>query len=78
MKKKRIAILGSTGSIGKNSLEIIKLNKKNFNIKLLSANSNYKEICNQIKLFKPIYFVITESLALSQLFSFLKNQKKYF
>ena len=59
MKKKRIAILGSTGSIGKNSLEIIKLNKKNFNIKLLSANSNYKEICNQIKLFKPIYFVIT-------------------
>ena len=54
MKKKKCYI-SSTGSIGKNSLEIVKLNKKNFNIKLLSANSNYKEICNQIKLFKPSF-----------------------
>ena len=59
MKKKIFAILGSTGSIGKNSLEIIKLNKKNFCVKLLSSNSNYKEILNQIKIFKPTYFVIT-------------------
>ncbi len=75
MKKKRIAILGSTGSIGKNSLEIIKLNKKNFNIKLLSANSNYKEICNQIKLFKPIYFVITNYLVYAKVKSEFKNKR---
>ena len=75
MKKKKIAILGSTGSIGKNSLEIIKLNKKNFNIKLLSANSNYKEICNQIKLFKPIYFVITNYLVYIKVKSEFKNKR---
>ena len=35
--KKKIAILGSTGSIGKTSLKIFARNKKNFKIELLSA-----------------------------------------
>ena len=48
--KKRIAILGSTGSIGKTSLNIFKNNPKKFEIVLLSANSNYKSICKQIKI----------------------------
>ena len=59
MIKKKIAILGSTGSIGKSSLDVISLNKNKFNIILLSANSNYKEIKNQIKIYRPKYFVIT-------------------
>ena len=75
MKKKKIAILGSTGSIGKSSLEIIKLNKKNFKIKLLSANSNYKEICNQIKLFKPSLYIITNYLVYIKVKSQIKNKK---
>ena len=41
--KKKIAILGSTGSIGKSTLEVIRKDKKNFNIILLSANNNYKK-----------------------------------
>ena len=41
--KKKIAILGSTGSIGKSTLEIIKENKKNFDVVLLTANKNYKK-----------------------------------
>ena len=41
--KKKIAILGSTGSIGKTTLEILKKNKKDFEIFLLSANNNYKK-----------------------------------
>ncbi len=75
MKKKKIAILGSTGSIGKSSLEIIKLNKKNFEIKLLSANSNYKEICNQIKLFKPSHYIITNYLVYIKVKSQIKNRR---
>ena len=75
MKKKKIAILGSTGSIGKSSLEIIKLNKKNFEIKLLSANSNYKEICNQIKLFKPSLYIITNYLVYIKVKSQIKNRR---
>ena len=45
--KKKIAILGSTGSIGKTLIEIIKENKKNFDIVLLTADKNYKEIFKQ-------------------------------
>jgi len=51
--KKKIAILGSTGSIGKSTLEIIKNDKKNFDIILLSANNNYKKLIQQAREFKP-------------------------
>ena len=50
--KKRIAILGSTGSIGQSTLEVIRKDKKNFNIILLSANNNYKKLVEQAKQFK--------------------------
>ena len=42
MIKKKIAIFGSTGSIGKCLIDIIKKDKKNFEIVLLSADENYK------------------------------------
>ena len=50
--KKKIAILGSTGSIGKSTLEVIKKDKKNFNVVYLSANNNYKKLIQQAKEFK--------------------------
>ena len=50
--KKKIAILGSTGSIGKTTLRIIEKDKKNFDIKLLSTYSNIKELLKQAELFK--------------------------
>lgn len=58
--KKKISILGSTGSIGKQTLEIIKKNKNYFNISLLSTNKNVKEISRQIKIFKPKNIIITD------------------
>ena len=42
--KKKIAILGSTGSIGKSTLDVIKNDKKNFDVVLLTADNNYKKI----------------------------------
>ena len=50
--KKRIAILGSTGSIGKSTLEVIKKDKKNFDVILLTAENNYKKLIKQAKEFK--------------------------
>tara|TARA_Y100000590_G_scaffold64744_1_gene69806 strand:- start:20334 stop:21500 length:1167 start_codon:yes stop_codon:yes gene_type:complete len=50
--KKKVAILGSTGSIGKSTLEVIKKDKKNFEILLLTANNNYKLLIKQAKEFK--------------------------
>ena len=40
----KIAILGSTGSIGKSTLDVIKKDKKNFDVILLTADNNYKKI----------------------------------
>ena len=57
--KKKIAILGSTGSIGKTLINIIKEDKKNFEIILLSAEGNYKELLKQAKFFKVKNLIIT-------------------
>ena len=46
--KKKIAILGSTGSIGKSTLEVIKKDKKNFEVVLLTANNNGLNQANQV------------------------------
>ena len=50
--KKKIAILGSTGSIGKQTIEIVRRDKKNFKILLLTANKNHFLLSKQIKEFR--------------------------
>ena len=57
--KKKIAILGSTGSIGKTLINIIKQDKKNLEIILLSADENYKELLKQAKFLKVKNLIIT-------------------
>ena len=57
--KNKIAILGSTGSIGKTLINIIKQDRKNFEIVLLSADTNYKELLRQAKFFKVKNLIIT-------------------
>ena len=61
---KKIIILGSTGSIGRQTLEIIKKNKNKFKILLLSTDKNINLISKQIKTFKVENIVVT-------------NKKKY-
>ena len=60
--KKKISILGSTGSIGETSLKIILKEKKLFKINTLVANSNLKKILKQMKSFKPKYYVADKKL----------------
>ena len=57
--KKKIAILGSTGSIGKTLINILKKDKKNFEIVLLTTNKNYKELTKQAKTFKVKNLIVT-------------------
>ncbi len=71
--KKKIAILGSTGSIGVSSLNVIEKNLKKFQIILLSANSNYNLILKQIYKYKPKYFIINDS---NTYFKIIKKFKK--
>ena len=56
---KKIVILGSTGSIGTSLINIIKKDKKNFKIELISANKNYKKLIKQAKLFNIQNLIIT-------------------
>ncbi len=51
--RKNIAILGSTGSIGVQALEVIEQNSELFNIVALAAGSNIELLEKQIRLFKP-------------------------
>ena len=65
--KKKIAILGSTGSIGKTLIDIIKQDKKNFEIVLLSADENYKELLKQAKLFKVKNLIISNEYSYNKI-----------
>ena len=58
MKKIKISILGSTGSIGTTTLDIIKKKSSHFQVNILSANKNYSKIIKIIKEFKPKIFII--------------------
>ena len=58
--KKKIAILGSTGSIGKQTIDLIRRDKKNFQILLLTANKNHTLLSKQIKEFKVKNVIITD------------------
>ena len=71
MSKKQIAILGSTGSIGKTTYKIILKNKKTFEIKLLTTNTNYKLIINQAKKLNVKNILISDNK------NYLIAKKKY-
>lgn len=58
LNKKRIAILGSTGSIGTQALEVIALHEELFEVEALTAQNNWKLLINQAIKFKPNVVVI--------------------
>ena len=71
--KKKIAILGSTGSIGKTLLDIVNKDRKNFEIILLTADTNYKLLYKQAKNFNVKNLIITNPEKYNLL---KKNNKK--
>ena len=70
--KKKIGILGSTGSIGENTVKLIQSNKKDFNVIFLSTNTNVKKLLKQSLILKPKSVIIFDKK------SYLKNKKKFF
>ena len=61
MGKKRVAILGSTGSIGTQALNIIHEFSDDFELKLISANSSKELLLKQSLFFKPNHVVVNTS-----------------
>lgn len=72
---KKIAILGSTGSIGTQTLEVISHIKGRFKVELLSAYSNYNLLIKQAKKFKPKTLIFGDSSKSKILEKNLKNEK---
>ena len=64
---KKIAILGSTGSIGSSLIDIILKDKKNFKILLLTANQNDKKLIKQAKLLNVKNLIITDKKKFNKL-----------
>jgi 1-deoxy-D-xylulose-5-phosphate reductoisomerase len=73
--KIKVAILGSTGSIGKTTIKILKKNKKNYDICLLSTNKNTKEILKQANYFNVKNLIITDKENFNK-FKNEQNKKK--
>lgn len=55
---KKISILGSTGSIGRQTLDVVRANKDKFEVVAISANSSVDLLLEQIKEFKPKYVAV--------------------
>ena len=73
---KKILILGSTGSIGTNALELIRNNREHYQVIGISGNKNIELLKKQIEEFKPtLIYVGTEqdALNLKKEYSFLKE-----
>ena len=72
--KKRIAILGSTGSIGTQSLEVISRNPDHFEVEVLTANNNVELLIDQAKKFQPNVVVIANKNKYKYVSDALKNE----
>ena len=55
---KTLTVLGSTGSVGQNTLDLVERNQKAFSIKALTGNQNVKLLAKQAKLHQPELLVI--------------------
>ena len=70
----RIVILGSTGSIGRTLLDILKKDKKKFEVKLLTANKNHNLLLKQAKKFNVKNLIIINKKS----YEILKKKTKRF
>ncbi len=78
MKKKKIVILGSTGSVGSILCEYLYQEKSKYNVILLVAKKNYKKLINQAIKLKVSNLIITDTKAFNQALLNKKNKINIF
>lgn len=72
--KKRIAVLGSTGSIGTQTLDVVEQHPDCFEVEVLTANNNVSLLAEQAKKFKPNMVVIANECRYDDLRDALKDE----
>ena len=73
MTRKNIAILGSTGSIGKSALKVVSSNDASFRVVGLTTDTNVEELSRQIRRFKPKRVGIVNEKSFE---AFMRNKKE--
>ena len=71
--KKNVIILGSTGSIGVNTLEVLSLHPEIFNVFALAANSSIENLSNQCKKFNPKFAHVSKEEDAKKLVSIIEK-----
>ena len=72
---KNLSILGSTGSVGKSTLEVVRRNADKFQINLLTANTNFSLMLDQIEEFGPKFVFLEDTEAQKSLLRELEQTK---
>ena len=72
--KKKIAILGSTGSIGETLIKILQKDNKKFEVVLLAANKNYKKLMHQAKILNVKNLIITNPISYNKILTLNYNK----
>lgn len=69
-----VGILGSTGSIGKSLIDLLKIQKKKYKITFLTTNKNINELLKQRKLFNVKNLIVTNKKAFEEISKKNKNR----
>ena len=72
---KTLTVLGSTGSIGQNTLDIVRKNREKLQIKYLSVNSRVDDLQKQIDEFHPEAVIVVDERAFEKAKSTIKNTR---
>ena len=75
MTIKHIAILGSTGSIGVNTLDVIRAHPDRFKVAALTAGKQIDRLAQQCAEFKPTIVVVSDADGAAHLENLLRDQK---
>ena len=67
MIKRKVIILGSTGSIGTQTLDVVRNNRQDLNITALCAGTNVSLLEEQVREFKPKLVCVKDESCLSQI-----------
>ena len=76
MFSRTLTVLGSTGSIGTNTLDVVRQNRDQYRIFALAAGRNIDSLANQINEFRPQVAVIGDAAAIPRLRALLTDPAK--
>ncbi len=73
LRMKRLTILGSTGSIGESTLDVVERHPERFEVVALAARASHEKLANQCRRFTPRYAALSDETAAERLRAALRS-----